>query len=191
MTARHVGAESPRDDIRGGQPTDMGDHMNTCRCGAPVHIKWSGECARCYNRRYGRLRRARAPKTVHAPSTAACTYDTAHHRVARRRGSASDHQCVECGREACEWSYRGGAPTEQRGTRKRQRRGKTYVLAAVWCGDPSYYDPMCRECHAARDGHQYRTGYRHDPAKLDAFRAREAAKKVEARRTARRGLPAW
>lgn len=165
--------------------------MHTCQCGAPIFIKKTRECRRCYDTRYHREMRASQPKRQHEPTTSECTYSAAHNRVRNRRGKASEHRCIECGNQAEEWSYRGGAPSEQRGTRTRHRHARTNTVRTAWCGDPNYYDPMCQACHAARDGHDYRTGYRHDGAKHSAFLAAEAAKAHERRRRSQLRLPAW
>lgn len=45
--------------------------MSTCACGAPVAIRKSGECSRCYQRRYHRERRAAMPRTTRARRPAA------------------------------------------------------------------------------------------------------------------------
>lgn len=76
------------------------------------------------------------------------TYNTAHWRLRRERGSASGHQC-KCGAQAAEWSYVGGAPDEMRSPASEGRNGHGLPYSA----DPAYYEPMCRSCHTKRDRH--------------------------------------
>src|SRR6476619_7132131 len=40
------------------------------------------------------------------------TYRTAHDRVVRQRGRASEYACVDCGYQAAHWSYDGTDPEE-------------------------------------------------------------------------------
>ena len=57
-------------------------------------------------------------------------YRAAHATVARVRGKASDHTCVDCGKQAQEWSYA-------------QRKGYSENL--------DDYAPRCRSCHQRYD----------------------------------------
>jgi hypothetical protein len=52
-----------------------------------------------------------------------------HYRVRITRGSADQHACIDCGRQAIHWS---------------QIRGTTGY-------DPSHYEPRCRSCHNKYD----------------------------------------
>jgi hypothetical protein len=74
------------------------------------------------------------------------TYNSLHARLRRVRGAASDLTCVDCGRTADEWSYRGGCPDELTEVRERDGRAMLYTL------DLSMYDPRCKSCHVKRDG---------------------------------------
>lgn len=77
------------------------------------------------------------PHVKHGTSS---RYQAIHEWLRRQLGSASEYACTVCGRPACDWSYLGGAPDEQR-------------LPDGWAhsADPAYYQPRCRSCHAALD----------------------------------------
>lgn len=127
----------------------MGDPNAKCGCGRPVKVQKSQECGACYQRR--RVEVLKRGERFVVPSIGPCTYETAHFRIARRRGRAATYEC-ECGEPAEEWAYRGESPTEQEGTRTRRRRGVPYTIRSTWSGNPDDYDPLCRRCHARRDG---------------------------------------
>lgn len=83
-----------------------------------------------------------------------CSYSAAHSRVRAARGSASQHSCVSCNRQAEDWSYRGGSPREVTETR---RRPDSQDLTLTYSPDPVDYDPRCRSCHRTLDFHARRT----------------------------------
>ena len=180
------------------------DRTSTCRCGSPVFIKKTGECAPCYHRRRNaehrahalsqpcrrckRRRAAVAESGLCAPCTTAArlakqkrvvSYDAAHARVRKLRGSASLWRCIRCGEPAQEWAYRGGSPRERRGTVVSGR--KTRRMA--WSPDPSDYDPMCRTCHGTTDRPDYGNGYRNNPDRAIELR-REWKRRQYARQVA-------
>ena len=127
---------------------------DTCACGTPVWIVKTGECKRCYHRRYHRENRRPAPRsrTGETPETATqCTYLAAHLRVHHIRGKASAHACTECGQPADEWSYRGGSEHELTGSREVWRQGVLYTKQSTWSPYIWDYDPMCTDCHRERD----------------------------------------
>jgi len=64
------------------------------------------------------------------------SYGTVHHRLRAHRGPAKAHQCVDCGRQAEEWSYNG--VSEARG-------------AMPFTPDLSEYVPRCIPCHRRHD----------------------------------------
>ena len=66
-------------------------------------------------------------------------YTTAHDRVRALHGSASHHQCCNCGRSAKHWAYDHDDPDE---------RGSEFGPYSV---DPSHYLPMCVSCHKRFD----------------------------------------
>jgi hypothetical protein len=78
------------------------------------------------------------------------TYTSAHRMLRRVRGAASDLTCIDCGRQADEWSYRGDCPDELSEIRERDGRAMLYTL------DLSMYDPRCKSCHVKRDGPESR-----------------------------------
>lgn len=70
-------------------------------------------------------------------------YSVAHARVRKARGKASDHLCVDCGKQANEWSYVGGAPNE----RVDSYGGKMLPYTT----NPAYYVARCHSCHVRFD----------------------------------------
>ncbi len=64
------------------------------------------------------------------------TYGTVHHRLRAHRGPAKAHPCVDCGRQADEWSYDGASDA----------RG-----AMPFTTDLSMYVPRCIACHRRHD----------------------------------------
>lgn len=69
------------------------------------------------------------------------SYRGAHDRIARTRGPASAHPCIDCGRDAQEWSY-----THSAGERELvDPEGKPYSF------NPSDYAPRCKRDHLLYD----------------------------------------
>lgn len=95
------------------------------------------ECRQLCLRHYERWREHGDPLVLLVPAPVV-RYAQAHGRVARERGSARDHTCVDCGHPALDWSYVGGDPNELVGR-------SPYSL------DVSRYVPRCRSCHVRRD----------------------------------------
>lgn len=73
---------------------------------------------------------------------AGLSYVSAHNKVRATRGSASTHQCVDCGATAHHWSYNYES--------KNEKRDETGVGSA-YSEDPADYDPRCVRCHAYFD----------------------------------------
>lgn len=71
------------------------------------------------------------------------TYVSAHQRVHRALGKATNHECVDCGFQAHEWSYIGGDPNERVDPRNR-----------AYSADPDFYRPRCRRDHRHFDHYQ-------------------------------------
>lgn len=107
-----------------------------------------------------------------AQAAAPCSYNAAHHRVARARGTASGWRCA-CGAMATQWAYRGGSDNEIRGTRTVRQRGRVTVVHSTWSPDPGDYAPMCRTCHGRHDRPDYLRGYRHDIDARETYLARQ------------------
>jgi hypothetical protein len=73
------------------------------------------------------------------------TYTSAHQRVHRKRGKASEYPCVDTGLPAEEWSYKGDCPDEriEQGGRDDGRR---------YCPrHPECYEPRTVAAHRAYD----------------------------------------
>ena len=69
------------------------------------------------------------------------TYRALHSRIARDRGVASSHPCVDCGTRAQHWSYTHNYPHELTSP-----GGQPYSM------DVDNYEPRCSTCHALFDG---------------------------------------
>jgi hypothetical protein len=70
-------------------------------------------------------------KHLNGPWTGdAASYMARHKRLHKARGSAKDHQCVDCKSQAIDWS---------------QKHGTTGL-------DFDDYEPRCRSCHKLYDG---------------------------------------
>lgn len=101
-----------------------------------------------------RYRRHGDPNTVIAPeqrrlATGAlspswtgseATYNAAHQRVKKARGSARKHPCVDCGNEARHWSYDHADPNE-----RFTEDGYAYST------ELEHYEPRCVPCHKLYD----------------------------------------
>ncbi len=68
------------------------------------------------------------------------TISGAHRDVIKVYGRAAEWPCVDCGEQACDWSYQFGDPNELL-----DPYGRPYSL------DGSYYKPRCRPCHKRYD----------------------------------------
>lgn len=75
------------------------------------------------------------------------SYRAIHQRVVSRCGQATDHECVDCGKPAVDWSYSNACSDEIDGWT--QRRGGT--VSARWCPHPDCYFPRCGACHWDHD----------------------------------------
>lgn len=71
-------------------------------------------------------------------------FDAIHKRLSRARGSASKYPCVDCGKDAQEWSYNQSDPAELY-----QAFGAAQVPYSL---DINNYDPRCISCHRKFDG---------------------------------------
>jgi hypothetical protein len=72
-------------------------------------------------------------------------YSAAHGRVRHRRGSASLHLCVDCGKQAKHWSYDRLDENERTSDLPGPSLGAPYSL------DPSHYVARCVPCHKTFD----------------------------------------
>lgn len=75
------------------------------------------------------------------------SYGRAHNRVREARGPASDHECVDCGTRADQWSF---DPERTKHVQHDPRRG-------YYSGDVEAYEPRCYHCHNIFDGHVEQT----------------------------------
>ena len=70
-----------------------------------------------------------------------------HLRLKRIWGPARNYPCVDCGKSAQEWAYDGTDPGQQLGLYSSGRVSKVWY--SIW---PEFYMPLCKKCHAGRDG---------------------------------------
>lgn len=71
------------------------------------------------------------------------SYRTAHKRVERAKGKASEHACMDCGQQAQDWSLRHDAPVTH--------EGNNGGFSCRYSGNPDDYEPRCKACHATYD----------------------------------------
>lgn len=67
-------------------------------------------------------------------------YWAVHKRLRAERGPASDHDCVDCGGGARDWSYDGTDPDPLLDSARHP-----------YSADLSHYEPRCRACHMRQD----------------------------------------
>ncbi|GGU17084.1 hypothetical protein GCM10007979_14410 [Nocardioides albus] len=76
------------------------------------------------------------------------TYAAMHLRVKSERGAAGDHECIDCGGQAADWSYVRGC-SEERLPIDSYARAKGN--RSPYCPHEEHYAPRCRGCHAKMD----------------------------------------
>lgn len=76
------------------------------------------------------------------------TFAAIHKRLTRTLGRASEHDCVDCGGPAREWSYNNADPDELTAEISGRTRGRFTVAYSL---DISNYDPRCTSCHRKFD----------------------------------------
>lgn len=132
-----------------------GDWLVRCECGTEKVLMGQNlrtgkvrSCG-CAYRRPGRQagRGATHPRWVGDE----ITYVSAHRRVTAARGPAREHPCIDCGKSATSWSYRGNSPRERTQQAGPGHRWKAADELLRFSPDPDDYDPMCWACHARRD----------------------------------------
>lgn len=81
------------------------------------------------------------------------TYEAAHWRVRQAKGSASEHVCIDCGKQARQWSYNYSDTVEI----------VCFRRAVLYSTDPSRYEPRCSSCHKLHDNaRRASTALKHD-----------------------------
>lgn len=71
------------------------------------------------------------------------TWAAIHKRLYRQRGSARAYACIDCGKNAREWSYDGQDPNEL--------IGNSHQWRLAYSLDLSHYFPRCSSCHRLFD----------------------------------------
>lgn len=115
-------------------------------CTDPANLKPGGMC-RYHIGRKCKTGSATTPLRVRGGTTP-CKYSAAHRRIRDTRGRASEHDCIDCGRQAAEWSYRGGSALEMT---ERRSTGHGGFVVVPYSPDPMDYDPRCKSCHNRYD----------------------------------------
>lgn len=115
--------------------------------------RYVGYCAKhdARMRRHGDPHKVVAPKDRNMPTGVDhpnwvgnhAGYTTSHSRVARERGKAELHQCVDCGTKASHWSYGHDAPDE--------KVESMDGLRVAFSPTADYYSPRCVPCHKRFD----------------------------------------
>lgn len=112
-------------------------------------LKWLCKCD-CGEARvvaYGELKRAGDANTCGVKRNHLSDdvdYTAAHARVRALRGSASQHRCVDCNKQALHWSYDHADPQER--TSKAPA-----TLGIAFSLSPQHYEPRCVPCHKRFD----------------------------------------
>lgn len=107
----------------------------TCDCGAERKVRTS------------ELKRTGDGNTCGLPGRHLNTtvgYGTAHTRVRTQRGPSTDYLCIDCGKQAQQWSYDHADPNELIS----ETRGTEGIAYST---DPDRYDPRCISCHKRFD----------------------------------------
>ncbi|CQD07188.1 hypothetical protein BN970_01349 [Mycolicibacterium conceptionense] len=71
------------------------------------------------------------------------SYFGLHVRIKVDRGRAAEHDCVDCGGQAAEWSYDHTGVDE-----------KVSDTGMAYSTDTAQYSPRCKPCHGAFDSAQ-------------------------------------
>lgn len=95
-----------------------------------------------------------------SPWLPVANYSSAHRRVKKLWGSATQYSCVgSCSNQATSWAYDGTDPTQGYGPQGFGTRSKSPDGGKYWSyfsSYPEFYAPMCVGCHSIRDGGQAR-----------------------------------
>lgn len=155
-------------------------------CGRePVAVVATRLCLNCAPRKPPSKRTNEASGQA-VPRPRALSYQAAHLRLRANRGPASRWRCIACGEPAEQWAYRAGSEREITGEAPYQKNGRRRSRHLAWSPDPADYDPMCRPCHAARDGRKHvkgNVGSWKDPEYVRAWRRAYRERNAERRRT--------
>lgn len=111
----------------------------TCICGNTVTVR-SEKLRTGRTRSCGCLRHERSGRRTDTP-----TYRTIHTRLAKQRGRADAHPCIDCGQRARDWSLRNDAMDVLVGPTKPGGPVCSYST------DLNDYEPRCKTCHKRYD----------------------------------------
>lgn len=116
-----------------------------CECGSEVVVRRDslieGRTVSCG---------CRMQETRFRRASTAITYNSAHHRVRRGRGSARLRPCADCGQRARDWSYIGGCSAELAG----EANGSMVTYCPVGDEHEKCYVPRCVSCHRIYDNRE-------------------------------------
>lgn len=86
------------------------------------------------------------------------SYQGAHYRIRRTRGHARDYKCVDCDKQARDWSLRAGTENVLYGA----AHGSQGTNKSAYSVNPMDYEPRCGDCHKRYDAEtgnrSYKTG---------------------------------
>lgn len=122
-----------------GDPTTLLPRFDDCQidgCDKKPRSSRAGLCEMHYmrNHRHG------DPHMVVDTRKETCLYRGAHLRIARERGKADQFPCLDCGRQAAQWSYNHEDANEMLSS-----GGQPYSMNVM------NYDPRCVSCHMIFD----------------------------------------
>jgi O6-methylguanine-DNA--protein-cysteine methyltransferase len=124
-------------------------------CGRTDH-QAHGRCKRC-DTRWRRHGDATVVKPPNRPPSLK-TYGSVHGWLWRQLGTARDHVCVDCGKQASDWSYNHGCPDEM--SNDPEHKGLPF------CPHLEHYSARCRSCHDRKDDKRKARGEDAGKAKL-------------------------
>ncbi|MEG3615574.1 hypothetical protein [Isoptericola haloaureus] len=142
-----TGTPDPQIGDRYGKWTVVGDVI---RLKGRKHAQVRCECGIERNVQVGHLKAGESTQCrqcsglwVRLPDDAV-TYDAMHQRLRKELGSASEHECYDCGRPAQQWSY-----AYYSGDRERLELRNGCLLR--YSIDPDDYYARCVACHIKYD----------------------------------------
>jgi hypothetical protein len=112
--------------------------------GSLGHLAKMAEAARGDRSSMRRPEIAAKVSATRRSKTAVPSYDGVHKRLAKDRGPATDHTCIDCGGSGEEWSLARDRVDVDRILFS--KNGRPYTA------DSNDYDPRCVACHRAFDG---------------------------------------
>lgn len=115
--------------------------------GCDAGLRSDNQSGRCYTHRHRGERKVKGFREPAKRIKENLTYRSAHKRIWRERGKASEQGCITgCGNMATGWAYFGPVVGAQ--------YGETDLGSgqfAIWSSEPEDYSPLCTACHKRLD----------------------------------------